>query len=92
MVRKSDFFKQVTLKSMVEMVASVDINKNKQEWEEDITELNVQNNDSSSLALDAFSKIAPELGSKYLIPSAFPYIIMAVKSDNISHKYAVFLF
>ncbi len=51
------------------MVASVNMSAELQEWQEDLADSTVQKNDASSLALDAFSKLAPELGCKFMIPS-----------------------
>lgn len=56
------------------MVTSIDLSEDLKEWESDLQESNISKNDEPSQALDAFGKMAPELGSKFLIPKTFLYI------------------
>jgi len=78
LMRKSDYFKKDTLQAMFKMVAEGDLNESLDSWLNELNDIQISKNDEASQALDAFSRLTPNLGAKFLIPACFNYIKMAV--------------
>ena len=60
------------------MVANGDLNESLDSWLSELEDLQISKNDEASQALDAFCRLAPDLGSEFLVPACFQYIEMAV--------------
>lgn len=70
-MRKSDTFKTATLTTLMKMLTEVE----EGEWEDQLDDNFIQQNDISSATQDCLSKMSTDLSVKFLLPLYIPLVV-----------------